>query len=164
MEGDARRGGLVLERVEEACERDRERESGKREKENGDTWVFVNAVLSSVAFFGVAAPGWGGCDGGPGPGGGFCCHLVPGAWLVKTLGLGVCAVCCGLILGAESWRASFLSVLAASWVFLLSILAFVFSIICSWAFTWGGERWEAEEEREADTVSSLLCALLSAVL
>ena len=70
-----------------------------------------------------------------------------------------------VILGAESWRPSFLSVLAASWVFLLSILAFVFSIICSWGVTWGeGERWEAEEEREADTVSSLLCALLSAVL
>ena len=81
--------------------------------------------------------GGGGCDGGPGPAGGFCCHLVPGAWLVITLGLGVCACCC-LILGAESWRASFLSILAASWVFLLSILAFVFSIICSWAVTWGG--------------------------
>ena len=117
--------------------------------------MFVDAVLSSVAFFGVAAPGWGGCDGGPGPGGGFCCHLVPGTWLVKTLGLGVC-VCCGLILGAESWWASFLSVLAASWVFLVSILAFIFSIICSSAVTWVGERWEAEEEREADTVSSLL--------
>ena len=39
-------------------------------------------------------------DGGPDPGGGFCCHLVPGAWLVKTLGLGVCAWS-GLILGGE---------------------------------------------------------------
>ena len=34
--------------------------SRKRESENGDTCVFVDAILSSVAFFGVAAPGWGG--------------------------------------------------------------------------------------------------------
>ena len=37
--------------------------SGKREKENGDTCVFVDAVLSSAVFFGVAAPGWGGREG-----------------------------------------------------------------------------------------------------
>ena len=73
-------------------------------------------------------------------------------------------MCCGLILGAESRWASFVSILAASWVFLVSILALVFSIIYLWAVTWGRERWEAEEEREADTVSSLLCALLSTVL
>ena len=34
MEGDARRGGWVLERVEEACERDRER--GVWEKREGE--------------------------------------------------------------------------------------------------------------------------------
>ena len=122
--------------------------------------MFVNAVLSSVAFFGVAAPGWGGCDGGPGPGGGFCCHLVPGAWLVKTLGLGVC-VCCGLILGAVSRWASFVLFLAASWVSLVSILAFVFHHLLVGCYL-GGER--DGREREADTVSSLLCALLSMVL
>ena len=91
-------GGEVVERVEEACEREREEgrreegslgggefgKSGKREKENGDICVFVDAV-------------WG------------CCAWAGGreetlmevrAWLVKTLGLGVCA-CCGLILGGE---------------------------------------------------------------
>ena len=63
-------GGEVVERVEEACERERGGEegggnwggfgkSGKIEKENGDTCVFVDAVLSSSGFCGVAAPGWG---------------------------------------------------------------------------------------------------------
>ena len=54
---------------------------GKRENENGDTCVFVDAVLSSVAFFGVAAPGWGGCDGGPGLGVAFVATLSRGPGL-----------------------------------------------------------------------------------
>ena len=86
----------------------------------------------------VAAPEWGdgreGFDGGPG-GGSFCCHLVP---FVKTPGLGVLAGCV-VLAWVESWWASFLSILAASWVFLFSMLSFVLSIICLWVVTWGRE-------------------------
>ena len=94
-------GGEVVERVEEACERERGGEegggrrggggefgkSGKREKENG---VNLRVCRCRPVFLWVL---WGCCawvGGREGTlmevwarGGGFCCHLVPGAWLVN---------------------------------------------------------------------------------
>ena len=63
-------------------------------------WMPSCLPLGFVGLLHLGGGTRGDFDGGPGPGGGFCCHLVPGAWLVKTLGLGVCAWC-GLILGGE---------------------------------------------------------------
>ena len=122
---------------------------GIEEEEGGeefcDTCVLVDSVSSSSVAWGAHLCGGNGkrsigCGPVPG-GGGFFCHLHPGAYFLKTLSLGL-FTWCGLILFGEgvcTWF-SFLSVLAASFDFFLSRLAFVFSIAVSWVMTWGGGR------------------------